>query len=344
MSIHPTTEPTSPDPAIPSTMPMVVARRYGGPEVLELVEVPVPEPGSGEVLIEVGASSLNALDWHLTTGTPYFVRLVEGFRRPKRPGPGADVAGTVVAVGEHVTRFAVGDRVYGETKGGACATHLAAKADHLAPVPDGVSIEAAAATPVAGLTAIQGLRTHAGVEPGEHVLINGAAGGVGTFAVQLAKALGAHVTAVCSTRNVDMVRGLGADEVVDYRNDDFVVGGRRFEVMLDNVGSRRPAENLSVLRPGGRYVAISGPKGNPWLDPVPYVIRMGLATWRADASFHQFTASPDVDDLAFLAERLADGSLVPAIDRVIGLDEVAAGLAEIGGGHTRAKIVVRPEP
>jgi NADPH:quinone reductase-like Zn-dependent oxidoreductase len=216
------------------------------------------------------------------------------------------------------------------------------KAANVVPIPVGVSFESAGATPVAGLTALQGLRTHGDVQPGEQVLINGAAGGVGTMAVQIAKALGAHVTAVCSARNVDMVRGLGADEVIDYTNDDYVAGGARFDVMLDNVGNRAAKQNRSVLRPGGRYVAVSGPKANRWVDPLPYMARSWLAFTRADASFHQFTAAAVPDDLLFLGELLATGRLVPEVDRVIGLDGVADGLAEIGSGHARAKIVVVP--
>ncbi len=327
---------------IPTVMPAIVAPRYGGAEVLERREVPVPTPAADEVLIEVAASSLNALDWHFLTGTPYFLRLVEGLRRPKRLIPGADVAGTIVAVGADVTGYRVGQRVFGECNGGGLAPYLATSEVGLAVIPDGVSDEAAAATPVAGLTAIQALRTHGKVQPGEHVLVNGAAGGVGTMCVQIAKALGATVTAVCSTGNVEMVAGLGADEVVDYRTEDFVAGGARFDVMVDNVGSRTPKENLSVLRPGARYVAVSGPKSNRWLDPMRYVARMALALWRADASFHQFVASPNDEDQALLAEMLADGRIVPAIDRVIDLDGVAEGLAQIGAGHTPAKIVVVP--
>ena len=174
------------------------------------------------------------------------------------------------------------------------------------------------------------------------MLVNGAAGGVGTMAVQIAKALGAEVTAVCSTRNIEMVRALGADEVIDYTRDDFVAGGARFDVMLDNVGNRHPREVRSVMRPRGRYVAISGPKANRWVDPLPYILRARMAFVRADASFHNFTAAPNDDDLTFLGELLASGRLVPQIDRVVGLDGVAEALAEIGSGHARAKIVVVP--
>ena len=337
-----TTTSTSTPTSIASTMTAVTARRYGGPEVLATESLPVPTPGPDELLVEVRASSLNALDWHFLTGTPYLMRLLFGLRRPKRIVRGADIAGVIVAVGENVTRFAVGDAVFGEGPGGGCGQYVALRADLVVPIPVGVPFEAAGATPVAGLTALQGLRTHGDVQPGEAVLINGAAGGVGTMAVQIARALGARVTAVCSTRNVDMVRALGADEVLDYTSDDYLAGGARFDVFLDNVGNRTPRENRTVLRPGGRYVAVSGPKANRWVDPLPYMARAKLAFVRADASFHQFTAATNHDDLMFLGELLASGRLVPEVDRVIGLDGVADALAEIGTGHARAKIVVVP--
>ncbi len=224
----------------------------------------------------------------------------------------------------------------------AAGEYLTVKETSVVAIPDGVSFEAAGATPVAGLTALQGLRTHGDVQPGERVLINGAAGGVGTMSVQIAKALGAHVTAVCSTRNVEMIRSLGADEVLDYTRDDFVDGGARFDVMLDNVGNRHPREVRSVIVTGGRYVVISGPKANRWVDPLPYLVRARLAFVRSESSFHQFTAEATIDDLTFLGELLASGRLVPQVDRVIGLDGVADALTEIGSGHARAKIVVTP--
>ncbi len=328
---------------LPPTMRAVVARRYGTEDVVSIDEMAVPSPGATEVLIRVDASSLNALDWHYLTGTPYLIRPSAGLRRPRRITPGADVCGTVVAVGADVTLHQVGDAVFGECQGGGCGAYLATDQGSVVRLPESVSVELAAATPVAGLTAVQGLRTKAALQPGEHVLVNGAAGGVGTFAVQIAKAMGAEVTAVCSAGNVEMVRSLGADTVLDYGTEDYVDGGARFDVMLDNVGNRTPLENLSVLKPEGRYVAVSGPKENRWLGPVGHVVRSALRFRRASQSFHQFTASPNQPDLTFLGELLADGRVVPRIDRIIGLEGVAAGLAEIGTGHTRAKIVVVPD-
>ena len=335
-------------PAIPATMTAAVGRRYGGVEVVGVEQVPVPAPGRGDLLVRVEASSLNALDWHFLTGTPYFIRLVAGLRRPRHTVRGADVAGTVVAAGAGVTAFAPGDEVFGESQHGGFAPYATVKAANVVNKPDGVSWEAAGATPLAGGTALQALRTHGAVQPGDRVLVNGAAGGVGTFAVQIATALGAEVTAVCSTRNVERVRGLGAVAVLDHTRDDVAAAGPPFDVMVDNVGNLGAQACLRLVRPGGRYVPVSGPKENRWLGPVPTMLGDRLAFRRARRrdggapTYHQFTASPDHDDLTFLGELLASGRVVPSIDRVVGLDGVADGLAEIGTGHARAKIVVRP--
>ncbi len=329
-------------PAIPQRMPAAAHRTYGTGDAITVTELDVPQPDRGEVLVEVKAASLNALDWHFLTGTPYVLRAQAGIRRPKRIVPGADVAGRVVALGPDVTEFAVGDEVFGEGNSGGCSPYAVMKTKGLVAKPIGVTFNDAAATPVAGLTAVQGLRTHAELQPGEHVLINGAAGGVGTFAVQIAKALGAEVTAVCSARNVEMVRALGADTVVDYTSEDVTVGGARFDVMLDNVGNHSPTQVLSMLKPEARFVAVSGPKDGKWLGPITHVAKTWRAFRKAPQSFHQFVAEPNHDDLDQLGAWLADGTLVPQIDRVIGLDDVAAAIDEIGGGHTRAKILVDP--
>lgn len=326
-----------------TTMSAVTASGYGGVEMLSIQEVPTASPEGDQLLVSVEGSSLNALDWHFLTGTPYLVRLMNGVRTPKRKIPGADVAGVVVAVGPDSSEFAVGDRVFGECAGGGCAPFVTVRASSVAAIPEGVSFEAAGVTPVAGITALQGLVTHGAVQPGERVLVNGAAGGVGTFAVQIAKALGAEVTAVCSTRNVDAVAALGADEVVDYTSTDVVDGVARFDVIFDGVGNRSGRELASVARSGARVVVVSGPKTNRWLGPIPHLVRTWWALRRADATFHQFTASPNRDDLSTLGEMLAAGSVVPAIDRTVGLDGVADAMVEIGSGHARAKIAVRIE-
>ncbi len=324
-------------------MRAAVARRYGGPDEFAIEEIPVPSPKPKEVLVRVEASSLNALDWHFLTGTPYPLRLVGGLRRPKRIVHGADLAGVVVATGAKVDDLAVGDSVFGESgSGGGLGPFARIRASNVAPIPDGVSFEDAAATPVAGLTAIQALRTHGEVAPGDQVLINGAAGGVGTFAVQVAKALGAHVVAVCSTRNVEMVRSIGADEVIDYTTDDFVALGRRFDVMVDGVGNRTADECLSLLEPTGRYVVISGPKDNPWIDPMRHIAKAAWTFWRKDQTLKQFTAAANREDMTMLGEMLADGRVVPQIQQTIGLEGVADAMAEIGSGHVRSKIVVVP--
>lgn len=346
-------EPWRPLPAalptsVPTTMRAATMSRYGTAEVVEVREIDVPVPRAGHVLIRVEASSLNALDWHFVTGTPYVLRLINGVRRPKRTVLGSDVAGTVVAIGDGtdadvIRDLAVGDRVFGECTGGGAAGFVAVKTKSIVRAPDGVGPHALAATPVAGLTAVQALVTHGNVQPGDQVLINGAAGGVGTFAVQIAVALGAEVTAVCSTGNVGMVRSLGAKKVIDYTQDDFVAMGGQFDVMVDNVGNRTPRECIAMMASDGRYVITTGPKENRWLGPIPHIAKTALAFRRVLPSFHQFTADPNVDDLEFLGDLLAEGQITPQIQRTIGLDDVAEGLAEIGTGHTKAKIVIVPD-
>ncbi len=346
------THPTAIDPAnpptgslhfVPETMRAVCADRYGDPSVLELRnDAPIPQLGEHDVLVRVHASALNPLDWHFTTGTPYFIRLVAGLRRPKRMTPGADLAGTVVAVGRGVTGWKTDDAVVGESlRGGGCGEYAALDARHIMAKPDDLSFDDVAATPAAGLTAIQALRTHAAVQAGDRVLINGAAGGVGTFAVQIARAMGAVVTGVCSTRNVEMVERLGAADVVDYTADDITRRAGEFDVLIDNVGNLG-ASSVDLLADGGRYVMVSGPKANPWIDPLPTMLRTRLRFVRSGRSFHQFTASPRRSDLTTLIEYLQSGDVVPQIDRTIGLDDVPDALAEIGRGHVPAKILVHP--
>ncbi len=342
--------PSAADPVIPERMRAVTCHRYGSPDEIAVEDgVPVPTPGEGEILIKMAAASLNALDRHLTVGSPWVVRVGSGFRSPRRLGPGADVAGTVVALGDGVGDLAIGDAVFGEVWGGTCAEYVIGKAAKLALKPDGVSWTDAAATPVAGLTALQGLCRHADLQAGERVLVNGAAGGVGTFAVQIAKAYGAHVTGVCSTRNLDMVRRLGADEVLDYTVDDVVErygndGPDTFDVIIDNVNTCSPSEILGLLKPGGRLAAIGSVDLSSTFSVATGPLVKYARFWRSGRSHHLVLARANREDLTTLGDLLADGSVVPEIQRTVGFDGVADGVRELCTGHARAKIVVVPDP
>lgn len=335
--------------------------RYGDADLLELREVPDPAGvvadgdavADGDVVIRIEAASINMADWHMMTGTPRMMRLVVGLRRPPRPIPGTDIAGTVVAVGAGVTRLAVGDEVFGQTEGGALAEYVAVSADRIIqrPVVAGtggarVGADEAACLGVAAVTALQGLRDKAQVRPGEHVLIIGASGGVGTFAVQLAKHFGATVTAVCSTHNVEQARELGADHVVDYRRDDLVALARdsntRYDVIFDNPGNRRLGELRSIMQPTGRYLMVGGPKGG-WIQPMPRLLA-GAIGWRfVEQEFISFTAAETRADLLVLRELYEAGALRSVISDRYGLDDAAAAIRQQGEGHARAKIVVTVE-
>ena len=306
--------------------------------MLAVETVDAPAPGDGDVLVRVAAASVNPLDWHFMTGTPYVVRLVAGIRRPKQAIRGVDVAGTVVAVGADVDRFAPGDRVVGTARGSFAGWTLA-KPAALAPLPQAVSFADAAAMPVAAITALQALRDHAGTEPGQRVLVNGAAGGVGTYAVQLAVAMGAEVTAVCSSRNVEMVRDLGAQLVVDYTTEDWV-DGSQYDAIVDNVGNRSLGDCVRSLVPGGRYVMVSGPKDNRWLDPFRRLVAGKVRFVRSGRSFHQFTAKVTSADLTELLRYVEAGQLRSVIDRTVTLDGVPDAIRHLGTGHARAKVVV----
>jgi NADPH:quinone reductase-like Zn-dependent oxidoreductase len=319
-------------------MRAITQHRYGDTQVLELRTVDTPSPGDGEVLIRVAAASVNPLDWHFMTGTPYVLRLVAGIRRPRRAIRGADVAGTVVAVGADVEGLAPGDRVMGTARG-SFAEWTLAKPATLARLPQDISFVDAAAMPVAAITALQALRDHAKIEPGHRTLVNGAAGGVGTFAVQLAVAMGAEVTAVCSTHNIEMVRELGAQRVVDYTDEDWV-DGSHYDAIVDNVGNRSLSDCLGSLVAGGRYVMVSGPKDNRWLDPFRRLVAGKIRFVRSGRSFHQFTASETSADLTELLRFVEAGQLRSVIDRTATLEGVPDAVDYLGTGHARAKIVV----
>ena len=322
-------------------MKAIVQRGYGRPdEVLEFGDVDRPVPGDGEVLVGVRASSVNPADWFTLVGLPYVMRLAFGLRRPKHPVPGKDVAGVVEAVGPGVTRFTAGDEVYGELPHGAYAEHVVARQDALARKPAGLGFAEAAAVPIAGITALQGIRDCGKVRAGHRVLVNGASGGVGTFAVQVAKSLGAHVTAVCSTRNVDLVRATGADEVVDYTRDDFTRGDEPYDVIFDLVGSHPISAYRRAMRRDGVYVASTGMPGGPVLGPLPYITRVALSSLRGSPKTKVFAAKSTVDDLDELTRMIEAGDVTPVVDRTFPLAEVAEALAHQGRGHARGKTVV----
>lgn len=323
-----------------SVMRAIVGDRYGRPEVLELREVAIPVPDADRVQIRVEASSLNTFDLHMITGTPYMARMVAGFTKPKRPIPGADVAGVVVHVGENVSGFAVGDEVFGDVGFGAFAEYASVNPKAIAAKPSGVSFEQAAAVPLAGLTALQGLRDIGGLRAGQRVIVNGASGGVGTFAVQIAKARGPEVAGVCSTRNVDLVRSIGSDHVIDYTEEDFTRSGRRYDLILDNVGNRTLAQYRRVLAPNGMYLASFGQSHHTWLGPTAKLLRMMVLSRfvsRRMVLLAQHRKKEDIDEIRDL---LAAGTAAPVIDRTYPLADTVDALHYLEGGHARGKVVI----
>jgi NADPH:quinone reductase-like Zn-dependent oxidoreductase len=334
-----------PDAAATPHDPMsaVVFCSYGGPEVLRLVQLEKPVAGDSQVLVRVHAASVNPLDWHGMRGTPYVMRLDAGLRVPAVTRLGVDFAGTVEAVGSAVTRFRPGDEVFG-ARTGALAEYVVAREDRVVAKPANLSFEQAAAVPVAALTALQGLRDHGGVQPGQRVLINGASGGVGTFAVQIAKAYGAHVTGVSSTRNVELVRSIGADDVVDYTTQDFTTSPARYDLIIDNVGNHRLRALRRVLESHGRYVMIGGPSGR-WLAPLPRAARTWLYSRFAQQDMRFFISRLDPADLETLNGLLASGRVTPVIDRRYPLADAAEAVRYLETGRARGKVivVVRPE-
>jgi NADPH:quinone reductase-like Zn-dependent oxidoreductase len=316
-------------------MKAAVQRRYRS---LTLEEVEKPEPAAGQVLVRVRASSLNAYDWYAFTGCPYVARPVTGLRAPKTSDAGLDFAGVVESVGEGVADFAEGMEVFGSHAGAFAEYVIADKA--IERKPANCSFEEAAAVGIAGLTALQGLRDHGAVQAGSRVLVNGASGGVGTFAVQVAKALGAHVDAVCSTQNVEQARELGADRVFDYTREDFTRGGERYDVLFDNAGNRSWRSMRRVLAPGGTVVLVGGPRRRRVLGPLGHIARTLLASKldRRRAVF--FVAKPNREDLATLRGLIEAGQVRPVIERRYELAQIGDAVRAMGEGHVRGKLVV----
>jgi NADPH:quinone reductase-like Zn-dependent oxidoreductase len=317
-----------------------VYHRFGSPDVLELQDVDQPDLTDDGVLVRVRASSVNPAEWFAVTGRPYIARPGAGLRRPKQTVPGGDFAGTVEAVGSAVTDLRPGDAVFGGTSSGGAFAEYVCVTGTVVAKPANLTFEQAAAVPTAAVTALQGLRDHGRLRPGHTVLVNGASGGVGTFAVQLAKAFGAEVTGVCSTHNVELVRSLGADHVVDYTREDFTRSGRRYDLLLDVVGSRSWSDCRRVLGQDATLVLIGGPKTNPWVGPLGHVVSIRLASLRASQKVVFFLAKFNREDFLVLSELLETGKVTPAIDRRYQLSEVPAALGYLGEGHARAKVVI----
>jgi NADPH:quinone reductase-like Zn-dependent oxidoreductase len=315
----------------------VVRHRYGSPDVLEVQELPKPEPGDEEVLARVRAASVNPTDWYAMTGLPV-ARLESGLRGPKEPRVEVDMAGVLEAVGRNRSDFEPGDEVFGG-RSGALAEYVCVR-NAIARKPANLTFVQAAAVPVAAITALQGLRDQGRVEPGQRVLVNGASGGVGTFAVQIAKALGAHVTGVCSSENVDTARALGADDVVDYTRGDFTRSGERYDLLLDIAGSRSFKECRRVLQPAGRLVVVGAQKGNRLLGPLGHVLRLKLASLGRSQPVVFYIAKLTKEDLLVVHELLESGKVTPVVDREYPLSEVADAFRYLGEGHAKGKVVV----
>jgi NADPH:quinone reductase-like Zn-dependent oxidoreductase len=321
------------------TMLAIAQHSYGTADVLHVEEVQKPVIGDGDVLVRVHAASVNHGDWVYTSGRPLIARLAFGLSRPKEAVRGKDIAGVVEAVGANVSRFRVGDEVYTEVEAGGFAEFTGVPQELLAHKPANLTFEQAAAVPLAARTALQGLRNAAKVQPGQKVLINGASGGVGTFAVQIAKALGAEVTGVSSSRNADMVRSLGADHVIDYTSENFTEGEEWYDVIVDLIGNH-PLRNLrSVLTRTGTLVLSSG-TGGRILGPMGRILRAMLISPFVSQSMVMFTATRNTDDLETLRDLIESGQVIPSIDRTYKLSEVPAAIRYFAEEHARGKIVV----
>ncbi|WP_255587082.1 NAD(P)-dependent alcohol dehydrogenase [Nocardia sp. MH4] len=323
-----------------ASMTAWVAPRYGGSEVLRTETVPRPDPGEREVVVRVRAASLCSGDLHLLTGTPYLLRLGFGLRGPKRRMIGQNLAGEVVAVGATVTEFQLGDRVFGAVPSGAFAGFVCADAGSFALVPAALSMEEAAAIPDSGMTALQGLRDIGDVGPGHRVLINGASGGVGSFAVQIAKALGAHVTAVCSTRHIEMVRGIGADVVIDYTAEDFTKSDERYDVLFDLAGNHRLRDCRRVLTAEGVFISSAAAPGDDWFGPVRWLGQVVLTDLFVGQTLKALLMRPAAADLDYLAGLAADGALRPVIERRVPLSDAASAIEIFARGHASGKTVL----
>jgi len=320
-------------------MKAIVYTKYGSPDVLQLKEVEKPTPKEDEVLIKVHAASANAADWHLLRADPFLVRLDSGLLKPKNQRLGADMAGQVEAIGSNVKEFKVGDEVFGDLSGcgfGAFAEYVSVPENVLALKPANMSFEEAAAVPMAAVTALQALRDKGEIQSGQKVLINGASGGVGTFAVQIAKSFGAEVTGVCSTGKMDMVRSIGADHVIDYTQEDFTKSGRRYDLILAANGDKSLSDYKRALSPGGIYVVSGGSMAQIFQG----MLLGPLMSMTGNKKMGGLLAVPKQKDLAFMKELIEAGKVVPVIDRHYPLSEVPEAIRYLEEGHARGKVVI----
>ncbi len=319
-------------------MKAMINGAYGSPELLKLQEIDQPAIGDDEVLVRVHAAGLNVADCFSVRGEPLVMRMMTGLLRPHYGVPGFDLAGQVAAVGKSVTRFKPGDEVFGSSKG-SCAEYVKAKENHLAPRPANLTLAQAAALPTAGLAALHGLRDVGKLQTGQKVLINGAAGGVGTFAVQIAKAFGAEVTGVCGTANVDLVRSLGADHVIDYTREDFTQRAERYDLILDNVENRSLSDCRRVLTPRGTLIVNSGTGARGLKMMIRLLKPLVLAPF-ARQNLRRYVSTPNHQDLVALKELVESGKLTPVVKETYPLPRTPEALLHIEGGHARGKVVV----
>ncbi len=315
---------------------------YGPPDVVQIMEVEKPGPKDNEVLIEVRAASVNPLDWHFMRGDPYPLRLMAGLRKPKITGLGVDVAGLVESVGKNVTQFKPGDEVFGSCRG-AFAEYVCASESALVTKPDNITFQQAASVPVAAFTALQSFRDKGHIQPGQKVLINGAAGGVGTFAVQIAKWFGAEVTGVCSGRNVELVRSIGADQVIDYTQEDFTKSGRRYDLILDCIGNHSLSAYRRVLSPKGIHMAVGGSASRWMIGPLTRMIAAPLLSLFVSQNFLGILAKNSKQDLALMQDLLKAGRVTPVIDRRYKLSEAPEAIRYLEKGHARGKVIISLE-
>ncbi len=321
-------------------MRAIIQQHYGSTDVLRLRDVDPPEIADDEVLVRVRAAGVDRGVWHLMTGRPYPVRLAGyGLRAPKSPVPGMDLAGVVEATGRDVTGFRPGDEVFGVGTG-AFAEYARAPQDTLAPKPGNLTFEQAGVVATSGTAALQALRDHGRVEPGQSVLVIGASGGVGTFAVQLAKAVGAEVTAVCSASKVDLVRSLGADRIIDYEREDFADGRRHYDVILDIGGNSSLSRLRRALAPKGRLVIAGGETGGRWLGGTDRQIRARVLSPFVSQTLTTFISRANHDDLMILKRMIEDGKVTPVVDRTYPLSEVPTAIRYLEEGHARGKIAI----